>query len=287
MISGSSIKCFLTTVETRSFSKTAERLFFTRQAISKQISSLEQALDVQLFYRGAERLELTPAGELYAEFFARTVEQYRQVNEKVAELEGRCRDRISICCPSMLDIDEIVCRALDSFTEKYPATKTMLLKVQPHEMGELLRTRKADVMIDFSEQNPREYRSVALKEYPLMVVVHRDCPGAREAVLSGNLSCIMPGSADMPRVNVYEPHNHVVSGERPFDVDNAESAESFVLLKKGSILCCGLNKLCWHPKVLRFETEETLWLNCVWLNAFECEEIKYLSRLLKNSFDLE
>ncbi|WP_210395696.1 transcriptional regulator GcvA [Motiliproteus sediminis] len=48
-----------------SFNAAAEELFVTPSAISHQIKSLEQFLDLKLFRRNKRRVELTPSGEKY------------------------------------------------------------------------------------------------------------------------------------------------------------------------------------------------------------------------------
>ncbi len=57
------IRAFLMVVETRSFSRAAEKLFITQPAISKRISMLEFSLDCQLFDRLGKNIQLTQAGE--------------------------------------------------------------------------------------------------------------------------------------------------------------------------------------------------------------------------------
>ena len=42
MISEIGVQCFLTAVENKSFTKTAEVLYMSRQAVSKQIAQLEK-----------------------------------------------------------------------------------------------------------------------------------------------------------------------------------------------------------------------------------------------------
>ncbi|WP_299594655.1 LysR substrate-binding domain-containing protein [uncultured Microbulbifer sp.] len=57
---------FVTAARTLSFTRTAEELFVTRSAVSRQIKGLEDFLSVGLFHRAKSGLELTPAGVSYA-----------------------------------------------------------------------------------------------------------------------------------------------------------------------------------------------------------------------------
>jgi len=60
-----SIKSFVRTVETGSFSAVARELQTTQPTISKQIAALEDYLDVQLLTRSTRKLKLTEAGQQF------------------------------------------------------------------------------------------------------------------------------------------------------------------------------------------------------------------------------
>lgn len=57
------LKGFLETARTKSIAKASESLHISHTALSKQLRSLEQQFDVQLFVRSAQGVELTEAGE--------------------------------------------------------------------------------------------------------------------------------------------------------------------------------------------------------------------------------
>lgn len=56
------LEAFTTAAELLSFSKAAERLHLTQSAVSKRIATLENNLDVVLFERFGQRIQLTEAG---------------------------------------------------------------------------------------------------------------------------------------------------------------------------------------------------------------------------------
>jgi DNA-binding transcriptional LysR family regulator len=63
------INYFLTLSETLSFTKTAKKLYVSQPAVSKQIAALERELDILLFKRNSNGIELTPAGKLFYDYF--------------------------------------------------------------------------------------------------------------------------------------------------------------------------------------------------------------------------
>lgn len=62
-----------------SISEAANDLYLSKQAVKKQIDSLENELGITLFYRSSKGLELTPAGRLYVEGLEKLTDQYRQL----------------------------------------------------------------------------------------------------------------------------------------------------------------------------------------------------------------
>ncbi|MFC4003055.1 LysR family transcriptional regulator [Prauserella oleivorans] len=59
------VRAFVLTAELRNFSRAAERLFLTQQALSKRISRLEHALGVPLFVRSNRAVEPTAEAERF------------------------------------------------------------------------------------------------------------------------------------------------------------------------------------------------------------------------------
>ena len=57
-----SLKCFILLAENSSFARTAEAMYKSQPAVTKQIHALEEELGVTLFSRSTRHVELTPAG---------------------------------------------------------------------------------------------------------------------------------------------------------------------------------------------------------------------------------
>ena len=65
MLNEGLIQSFLTLADTLNFTEAARKLFFTQQALSKQIAKLEQELGSDLFQRDRNHVSLTREGEIY------------------------------------------------------------------------------------------------------------------------------------------------------------------------------------------------------------------------------
>lgn len=76
------LRYFLSVADARSFVSAANKLFISRQAISKAISQLEGELNVELFMRDSNGAFLTPAGIMF----------YERVRTLVMELDNLSAD---------------------------------------------------------------------------------------------------------------------------------------------------------------------------------------------------
>ena len=86
MLDLTAIQLFCDLVETRSFSRTAERFFVSQSAVSQRIRVLEKELEQSLLERskGKSRVVTTPAGQLL-------YEQGKRLLQDAAELEAQVR----------------------------------------------------------------------------------------------------------------------------------------------------------------------------------------------------
>lgn len=79
------LRAFESVARTLSFTRAARELGVTQAAVSRQVKALEQELSVQLLRRGAQRNELTDAGEM---LFAGVYKAMQAIGQSVAEITG-------------------------------------------------------------------------------------------------------------------------------------------------------------------------------------------------------
>lgn len=77
------IRCFLALAETLNFTKAAARLYMSQPGLSRQINSLEQELNTQLFLRSQKGVTMTPAGALLSKELGGIHEAQQQLIRRV------------------------------------------------------------------------------------------------------------------------------------------------------------------------------------------------------------
>ncbi len=110
---------FCLLAENKSFSKTAEKLFLTQPAISKQIMQLEEELHVTLFNRTTKKISLTPAGEIFYQYSLRILREVKTLKMIMQNFRGLKVGEVSIGA-STLPGEYILPSLIYKFKREYP-----------------------------------------------------------------------------------------------------------------------------------------------------------------------
>jgi len=123
------LDCFIMVADLGSFSKAAERLFISPNAVIKQINLLESDLGITLFIRTNRGVNLTEAGKIIYQDARRIIRISQQAIETAKNIEDieiqSIRIGTSMLRPSKTIIDRWV-----PLSEKYPSIK---LQITPFE----------------------------------------------------------------------------------------------------------------------------------------------------------
>jgi len=118
---------FAHVVETRSFTKAAERLRLTRSGVSKHIAGLEAELGVQLLVRTTRKLALTEVGERVYASCARIAEDVESAREAALTHKTQVAGHLRIAAPMALGREYVLPLALAFLGKHGGATLELLL----------------------------------------------------------------------------------------------------------------------------------------------------------------
>jgi DNA-binding transcriptional LysR family regulator len=113
---------FLEIVRLKSFSKAAQTCYRTQPAISAQVRQLEQELNTALFERFGSRISLTTAGKIFADYTAQMLDQRRQAQDAINELERNPRGELVIAANEATCI-YVLPQVFSEFQNLFPAVQ--------------------------------------------------------------------------------------------------------------------------------------------------------------------
>lgn len=164
-----------------SFTKAGEELFMAQSAISQQVRKLETELGIQLFRRGARRVEVTLEGQVVLEHAHRVLAEVNGLKEELEELTGLLRGKVAIGAmypTGPYDLPGV----LAEYHAAHPGVGIHLLEETQEAMLQLLQRDElhlAFVSIDPAELG-EEFAATLLWEDHLVVTMAPDHPFAAQ-----------------------------------------------------------------------------------------------------------
>lgn len=176
------MRALVAVAEELNFTRAGERLHLTQQALSGQISQLEQRVGTRLVDRDTHRVELTPAGvELYER--CRSLLSGTELAVAAARAAGGKAPRLTIGYPAPLT-HRIAAPALTLFSTRHPEVEVTI-----HFGGLIdpcggLRDRAADVAVVYGAFDDEGLELRRLFSEPRGVALAADHPLARKRAVT-------------------------------------------------------------------------------------------------------
>lgn len=140
------IKCFLALAETLNYTRAAARLYLSQPGLSRQINSIEQELNTQLFIRNQRNVRLTPAGALLAEKMRPLMENYEEIVEQVQTVGRGYSGVLDIGLLEGQRLDDEVVDLFQTFMERYPNISLQICQGSFGDLRRQLHNGKLDII---------------------------------------------------------------------------------------------------------------------------------------------
>lgn len=162
-----------------SFSSASDELCITQSALSKQIKSLEIELNTLLFNRNKRAISLTPAGEEFAVYAEKLLENYYEMISNMKKHELLEKGYLSIATIPVMSQYGMTSK-IASFASMYPQIKLDLVEKENDIIVSMLRNGEVDVAFMRTSYLPEGLTDVyPLMEDFLVLVVAKDHPLAK------------------------------------------------------------------------------------------------------------
>ncbi len=218
------LELFITVADVGSFSKAENEEFISKQAILKQINSLEEEIGCRLFNRSSSGITLSEAGKV---FYEGAKEQLRSYNELVNRVKNMNKYK-NILRVSNVEHQTLLSKVTEEFAQMYPQIRIQGV-IHPNHSGEWrVENDLQDVGETpyIKEKNELKVHHRKLLDLPYVAVVRRNHPLAKLKSVSLNelrkfkthyIALMTPELYRNELIKVYEGTDHLC--ER-MDVDN-------------------------------------------------------------------
>lgn len=159
----------LTILHEGSFTAAARALFITQPTLSQTVKQIETQLGEPIFVRGRTPLELTPAGELYAQAARRILQIETQLGEAISLLHGHAEGtlHLGLCAHRA---GELLPQVLPDYMAAYPSVRIEITEGSRQELEQRLLRRELDMafLTGDAQQAQLDYRLIASEEVVLL-----------------------------------------------------------------------------------------------------------------------
>ena len=169
------LECFLAVADCLNFSKAAERLRLTQPAVSHQIKSLEDELEVELFKRSSKSVRLTQEGHMFLQYAGDILKLSGLSKAQVKQCNRERPSFLSIGCRGVGDL-KLMTPALDMLRREGKRVLPLLKLVPISALDNLLMEGEVQMILSFKETAPQNCTFRPMLDCPLVCVCREDHP---------------------------------------------------------------------------------------------------------------
>lgn len=229
------LECFIAVAEHLNFSRASEALRITQPAVSHQIQSLEEELDVKLFKRTSKSVSLTQEGIQFlpdAQLILKTALSAKErlgQHEHFIPFELGCHNRMEI---------NLLPPILKTLADDFPLLRPVIQLVPFPSLLGLIENKQIHAAFGIKEEQKKS--SLYFREFcsaPVACICSPGHPLAQyesltKKQLSGNIIACSPRQIADP---IFSIQNSIVTKLRPEQRYFAENIESAMTLVKAQI----------------------------------------------------
>lgn len=167
-----SIEYFLVTVEELNFTRAAERLFITQQALSSHIKRLETEYSVQLFER-RPTIHLTPEGKQMAFYGRQMLESKAKMRAAFSDISQNCRGTLTVGI-SRLRGNVFFPLIWNYYHTACPNISVELVDGNSNRLDEMLQSGKIDLYIGIDVPSSPNRQRIELTREQMQCCISRE-----------------------------------------------------------------------------------------------------------------
>lgn len=149
------LKTFLTLVEVKNFTKTAEILLMSQPSVSLHIKKLEEEFQTKLFLRSPKFLKVTLTGEILYDRAKQMITIYEQTRQDIQEHDRSIKGELKIGASFTIG-EYILPSLLIDLQEEYPELELQVVIGNTEEIVQAVRLYKVDIGLIEGQTNEKE-----------------------------------------------------------------------------------------------------------------------------------
>jgi LysR family transcriptional regulator, transcriptional activator of the cysJI operon len=172
-LNNDALKTFVTLVEVKNFTKTAELLLMSQPSVSLHIKNLEKEFQTQLFLRSPKYLKITPTGEILYDRSKKILTIYEQTKQDILEHHNFIKGELKI--GASFTIGEYILPSLLMDLQKdYPELELQVIIGNTEEIVQSVRLFQVDIGLIEGQTNEKELSVHPFLQDELFIISSND-----------------------------------------------------------------------------------------------------------------
>ncbi|RID81843.1 LysR family transcriptional regulator [Peribacillus asahii] len=163
------LKTFVTLVEVKNFTKTAETLRMSQPSVSLHIKNLEKEFQTKLFLRSPKLLKITPTGEILYDRAKQIITIYEQTKQDILEQHNSIKGELKIGASFTIG-EYILPSLLFDLQKSYPELELHVVIGNTREIIQFVRLYQVDIGLIEGQTNEKELSVHAFMQDELFIV---------------------------------------------------------------------------------------------------------------------
>jgi DNA-binding transcriptional LysR family regulator len=178
------IRAFLMVAESQSFSRAAEKLFISQPAISKRISTLEFALDCQLFDRLGKNVQLTQAGEALIPSYQRILAELDETERIISTLRTQVSGHLKFGTSHHIGLHRLP-PVLRKYSDRFPEVELDIQFMDSEQAAALILKGNIELaLITLPDSIKKPLTTIPVWADPMKCVVAKDHVLAKQKMVT-------------------------------------------------------------------------------------------------------
>ncbi|MDR0851443.1 MAG: LysR family transcriptional regulator [Clostridiales Family XIII bacterium] len=169
------LEAFLVLADHLNFTKSAEQIYISQPAFSRQISKLEDEFGCPLFVRNKRQVELTPYGKAFAKYAHTIYDEYRNWIVQLQHMKDQTTSQLTI--GFLRDLPQSYFPGvIPDFKAKYPDIAMSFVDCDMSDIFEKLMKEEIDIAFSISQAATDfgDIASLTISTLPMCVVLPKD-----------------------------------------------------------------------------------------------------------------
>ena len=166
------INYFLAVAKHQNFTKAAASLYVSQPALSQQIKQLEETLGAPLFDRSGRSVKLTDAGEVYARYAQKALQDLAEGKRAIHDVKNLSRGALRVAITPTFTT-YLIGPLIKAFHRQYPNISLSMEEMSQERMEKRLLDDEFDLGIAFEGSHSADIEAHNLLEETLALVVNK------------------------------------------------------------------------------------------------------------------